>query len=154
MRSVGPETVSMLLVGADLRLYEVAWCAPPPSSPCLSPCCRRTLRLPCCLLQGAYAGPVFGGMPSQRIFCNDSLPAAQCRYMESFERLHSNHGLSAQVAGGWAAAAVPRPAAAHLCMHTAYIHACMHASHQDKKQRPLINCMNWPLVTFWQNKAR
>ena len=28
-------------------------------------------------VQGSWAGPVFGGMPSQRIFCNDTLPASQ-----------------------------------------------------------------------------
>lgn len=31
-------------------------------------------------LQGSWAGPVFGGMPSQRIFCNDTLPASQVRF--------------------------------------------------------------------------
>lgn len=47
--------------------------------------------------QGAYAGPVFGGMPTQRIHCNDSLPPSQVRYMESFEKRHSNHGLALQI---------------------------------------------------------
>ena len=50
---------------------------------------------------GAYAGPIFAGMPAQRIFCNDTLPPEMCRYMESFEKKHSNHGLSAEVAGAW-----------------------------------------------------
>ena len=37
------------------------------------------LRTPAHALQGSWAGPVFGGMPSQRIFCNDTLPASQVR---------------------------------------------------------------------------
>jgi hypothetical protein len=49
--------------------------------------------------QGAYAGPLFGGMPTERIHCNDSLPAAEVRYMESFETRHSNHGLASQIGG-------------------------------------------------------
>ncbi|EFN54129.1 hypothetical protein CHLNCDRAFT_31694 [Chlorella variabilis] len=48
--------------------------------------------------QGAYAGPVFGGMPRQRIFCNDILAPGEARYMESFEARHSNHGLAMQIA--------------------------------------------------------
>jgi len=43
---------------------------------------------------------VFGGVPSERIFCNDSLPASEAQYMESFEARHSNHGLAMAIAGG------------------------------------------------------
>jgi hypothetical protein len=60
--------------------------------------------------QGAFAGPVFGGIPSERIFCNDTLSASEVRYMESFEARHSNHGLAGQIGGavlpaarGWCA---------------------------------------------------
>jgi 3'(2'), 5'-bisphosphate nucleotidase/inositol polyphosphate 1-phosphatase len=48
--------------------------------------------------QGAYAGPVLGGMPTQRIFCDDAIPPPQARYMESFEARHSNHDLALQIA--------------------------------------------------------
>ncbi|KAI7841336.1 hypothetical protein COHA_004954 [Chlorella ohadii] len=51
-----------------------------------------------CKDQGSWAGPVFGGMPSQRIFCNDTLPASQVRYMESFEARHSNHDMALAIA--------------------------------------------------------
>lgn len=64
-------------------------------------CSPAAHHAPAPALQGAYAGPVLGGMPTQRIRCNDALPAAQARYMESFEARHSNHGLALQIAGGW-----------------------------------------------------
>lgn len=48
--------------------------------------------------QGAYGGPVFGGIPSERIHCNDSLPVSEVRYMESFEARHSNHDLALAIA--------------------------------------------------------
>ncbi|KAL4429370.1 hypothetical protein ABPG77_005144 [Micractinium sp. CCAP 211/92] len=48
--------------------------------------------------QGAYTGPVFGGVPSERIHCNDSLPVSEVRYMESFEARHSNHDLALAIA--------------------------------------------------------
>ena len=41
-------------------------------------------------------------MPTQRIFCNDTVSPAEARYMESFEKRHSNHTLSQAIAGGWA----------------------------------------------------
>lgn len=53
------------------------------------------------LPQGAWAGPVFAGMPSQRVYCDDALPLGQARYMESFESRHSDHALALAVAGPW-----------------------------------------------------
>ena len=46
--------------------------------------------------QGSFAGPLFdvAGLPTHRIHCNDTLPPEEVRYMESFEKLHSNHQLS------------------------------------------------------------
>jgi 3'(2'), 5'-bisphosphate nucleotidase/inositol polyphosphate 1-phosphatase len=48
---------------------------------------------------GARAGPLFApGLPSIAIRCNDALAPEEARFMESFERRHSNHEVSAQVA--------------------------------------------------------
>lgn len=48
---------------------------------------------------GTYAGPLWGeGFPVERVFCNDTLPPAKCRYMESYESKHSNHSLAAGIA--------------------------------------------------------
>jgi 3'(2'), 5'-bisphosphate nucleotidase/inositol polyphosphate 1-phosphatase len=50
--------------------------------------------------KGTYTGPLFeSGLPMQRVFCNDTVPPAKVRYMESFEVKHSNHKLSLAVAG-------------------------------------------------------
>jgi hypothetical protein len=47
---------------------------------------------------GTYAGSLWEGFPSERVFANDLLPAAECRYMESFETKHSDHALAAGIA--------------------------------------------------------
>lgn len=49
--------------------------------------------------QGTWAGPVFGGVPGERVFCNDVQPLGEVRYMESWEARHSNHGLAQAIAG-------------------------------------------------------
>ncbi|KAH7619204.1 hypothetical protein Ndes2526B_g06157 [Nannochloris sp. 'desiccata'] len=45
---------------------------------------------------GAFAGPLFDmdGLPDHRIHCDDSLAPEEVRYMESFEKKHSNHKLA------------------------------------------------------------
>ena len=50
--------------------------------------------------QGAYAGPLFDyvGLPNRRVYCNDHVGAEEARFMESFEKRHSNHTMSAGVA--------------------------------------------------------
>ncbi len=45
---------------------------------------------------GAFAGPLFNktGLPDHGIHCDDSLAPEEVRYMESFEKKHSNHKLA------------------------------------------------------------
>lgn len=47
---------------------------------------------------GTFAGPLFdAGLPPTRVHCNDTLPPAEVRFMQSFEAAHSNHGLAGAV---------------------------------------------------------
>jgi 3'(2'), 5'-bisphosphate nucleotidase/inositol polyphosphate 1-phosphatase len=49
--------------------------------------------------RGAWAGPLWvAAPPARRVACDDALAPAACRFMESFEKRHSNHSISAAVA--------------------------------------------------------
>jgi 3'(2'), 5'-bisphosphate nucleotidase / inositol polyphosphate 1-phosphatase len=50
--------------------------------------------------QGAHAGPLFesDGLPTRPVHCNDLVGPDEARFMESFEKRHSNHTISAAIA--------------------------------------------------------